>query len=178
MEDRDGIVFRREGTMRDDGSNFAGQRGQKERILMGKLMGGLGLCVALCAANPASAQDPFSNQNYEPSANDAETPFLQAPQTGEDTPIIQTIPQEKKASSRKATPRPAKRRPPKSRVRSKRTPAEEYIYQRAVYRAQQRTKRIEERKRRNESLLRPSNPPDYRGWYDYTVPVWGYDYRK
>jgi hypothetical protein len=138
---------------------------------MGKLMSGLGLCLVLGAVLPALAQDPFTIQSYEPSEGDASS-FLEVPpaQSEPEAPIIQPIPIAKAETVYK--PGPLKSRARNAQVRSVRTPAQEYIYQRAVYRAQQRTNRIELRKWRGESLLRPSHHSDHFWSHEYGVPGW------
>ncbi|MCA9072563.1 MAG: hypothetical protein KDA84_26750, partial [Planctomycetaceae bacterium] len=58
-------------------------------------------------------------------------------------------------------------------VRQPRTASQESIYQRAVYRAKQRTTRIEQRKWRGESGLRPTGNRNEVPWYYYTqLPPW------
>ena len=57
-------------------------------------------------------------------------------------------------------------------MRTARTPAQNYIHERAVFEAQQRTRRIQWRKWHGKSALRPDNRRDHSWWYEHTVPVW------
>lgn len=135
---------------------------------MGKLIGGLGLCLVLGALNPAFSQDPFDPSNFD-------APALILPAQSE--PIIQNMPTERGSG---VTNRPYTRssRQKNTHVRATRTPAQEAIYQRALYRAAQRTKRMEERKLRNISLLRPDNHTEHFSGYVHTLPVWEYHYAR
>ncbi len=139
---------------------------------MRKLLGGLGLCLALGAVPQTSAQDPFGVPNYPSVPAQTGPTFTEFPaqQTEPETPIIQTIPMAQ--AKTKYNEAPLKSRPQNAYVRSTKTPAQEFIYKRAVFEAQQRTFRMEQRKWRGESLLRPDNREDNSWWYDYSVPVW------
>lgn len=140
---------------------------------MRKLLGGLGLCLALGSVPQVSAQDPFDVPDYDPVPVQSGPAFSEFPaqETAPETPIIQPTPiaQAKKRPYNEA---PLKSRPQNAYVRSNKTPAQEFIYKRALFEAQQRTARIEQRKWRGESLLRPDNREDHSWWYEYTVPVW------
>ena len=127
---------------------------------MGKLLTGLGLCFVLGSLQPALAQDPFSVQTYERSSDSQ--------------PIISTLPLAQR--DRPYNQRPLTSRPKNAQVRSNQTPAQQYIHKKAVFEAQQRTLRMEQRKWRGESLLRPSNPTDR--FIDYELPVWYTAYNK
>jgi hypothetical protein len=140
---------------------------------MRKLLGGLGLCLALSVGQQASAQDPFGGPNFQPAPVPTGPAFSEFPagQSEPETPIIQTAPM---ARTDRPYQGPAlKSRTQNAHVRSHKTQAQEYIYKRAVFEAQQRTARMEYRKWRGESLLRP-NTPEHSWWYDYqySVPVW------
>lgn len=143
---------------------------------MRKLLGGLGLCLALVGVQYASAQDPFEMpDNAVPvRTGPAFTEFPDFPQepTPAETPIIQSVPMAQAKRAYNETP--LKSRPQNAHVRTTRTPAQEQIYKRAVFEAQQRTARMESRKWRGESLLRPDNRMDHSWWneYEYVVPVW------
>jgi hypothetical protein len=139
---------------------------------MVKLLGGLGLCVAMTAAMPGMAQDPFTPQIQESSRAEAAALFVQAPrgQSEPDGPIIQTMPTGKSKPIYDLGPRTS--RAENAHVRTTRTPSEEAVYQRAVYLARQRTLRIEQRKWLGESLLRPDTPPKHNDILTYSVPVW------
>jgi len=142
---------------------------------MRKLNAGLGLCLTLLAAGSLQAQDPFV-QSFDPLPEEAPVLVLPTPPAEQsEPPIIQTMPTER---TRKATAtRSIPSRTENAQVRNSRTPAEEYIYQRAQYRAKLRTSRIAARKARNVSLLRPNVGPDQSWWYQYNydnLPIWGY----
>lgn len=145
---------------------------------MSKLLGGLGLCFALSAVPSAFAQDPFTVPNYEPAPMDAGPVLTEfpAPVAELEKPIIQATPADK--AEPQFNDAPLKSRTQNAHVRSARTPAQEYIYKRATFEAQQRTLRMEQRKWRGESLLRPDNHTDHSWWYEYSVPVWMSSYRK
>ena len=132
---------------------------------MGKLTGGLGLCLVLGTLNPGFAQDPFDASNFN-------APALILPAQSE--PIIQNMPKERGFPGATNRPYTSASRQKNTHVRATRTPAQEAIYQRALYRAAQRTKRMEERKWRNVSLLRPDNRVEHFSGYVHTLPVWEY----
>lgn len=138
---------------------------------MGKLISGLGLCLVFCSPGVGFGQDPFF-------VSDDEAPVLIRPsRTAQREPIIQNMPKER-TSTGTNRPYTGGSKKKNTHVRASRTPAEEYIYQRALYRAEQRNKRIEERKWRNASLLRPDNRPEPFTGYMHILPTWDYDYRK
>lgn len=114
---------------------------------MGKWISGLGLGLVMGVVQPALAQDPFTMPSYEP-------PIIHQPIS---------IAQNDKARKSRAQ---------NAHVRANRTPAQDFIYKRAVFQAQQRTRRIEERKWKGTSLLRPSNPPEVTWYEGYSIPVW------
>lgn len=138
---------------------------------MKKLLGGLGLCLALGSVQPLSAQDPFGVPDYVPIQTGPAFSEFPAAETEPETPIIQNTPiaQAKKKPYNEGS---NKSRAQNAYVRSTKTPAQEFIYKRAVFEARQRTARMEYRKWRGESLLRPSNREDRSGWHEYTVPLW------
>ncbi len=140
---------------------------------MSKLLGSLGLCLMLGSVQQLAAQDPFMIPRYEPEGGEETASFFQgapAGQTEPTGPIIQTLP------ATKAKPMynhaPLNSRTQNAQVRKVRTPAQNYIYQRAVFQAKQRNRRIELRKWRGESLLRPSNRPDHSWFLGHHVPVY------
>lgn len=160
---------------------------------MNKLMGGLALGLALCVAENAFAQDdPFAVPSPESIAEESRSLYLEVPPAQPDEPqsqpIIQALPVEQVERVEEPTPRVSQRpltsgtltsRPQNAHVRQTRTAAQEYIYQRAVYRAKQRTDRIEQRKWRGESVLRPAGTPADLSWYNQTyLPAWGGDYTR
>jgi hypothetical protein len=137
----------------------------KKEHAMRKLLGGLGLALALGAAQQAPAQDPF----------DDAVPIRTGPAFSEvpedpkqwEAPIIQSA-----QANRPYNETPLKSRAQNAYVRANRTPAQEHIHKRAVFEAKQRTARMEHRKWRGESLLRPDNRIEHSWWNEYTFPVW------
>jgi hypothetical protein len=134
---------------------------------MGKLLAGVGFGLVLSSVQPALAQDPFAVQSYERSTGSSK--FLEVPSDPPE-PIIQSIPLAQR--ERMYNEKPLTSRPKNAHVRTVRTPAQEFIHQRAVFHAQQRTQRMEQRKWRGESLLRPSNPSDAPWIVNYELPLW------
>jgi hypothetical protein len=141
---------------------------------MRKLLGGLALGLVVGSMQHALAQDPFGFPNEEPAPVQTGPSFSEfpAPQTEPEpeAPIIQTAPMAK--AERPYNEAPLKSRTQNAYVRAHRTPAQEYIHKRAQHEAQQRTLRMEQRKWRGESLLRPDNEVDHSWWYAYEMPVW------
>ena len=135
---------------------------------MVKWTASLGLGLVICAGGRLMAQDSFPT--YEPPESGENTVILQAPQSQTEPPIIQT--QAPKSSRLTFTPATLKSRSEKAHLRTARTPAQEYIHQRAVFEAQQRARRIQLRKWQGKSALRPGNRPDHSAWYEPSVPVW------
>ena len=130
---------------------------------MGKLLRGFGMGLVLGSASLDWGQDPFAIQSYERTQGQSGTQFLES--SSQSGPIIAQ-------RERPYSAKPAKIRAQNAHVRAKRTAAQEYIYKREVFYAQERTRRIEERKRRGESLLRPSTPEDQYWFEAYAYPVW------
>lgn len=157
---------------------------------MNKLIGGLALGLAMCMLESAQAQDdPFSIPAFEPTAEESRSLYLEVPpaqpQEPEPQPIIESLPVKKvqktipRISQRPAISGSLTSRPQNAHVRTTRTPAQEYIYQRAIFRAKQRTNRIEQRKWRGVSILRPSPSQTDAIWYNETrLPTWGADYLR
>jgi hypothetical protein len=144
----------------------------KESITMGKLLGGLGLCLVLGTAQQALAQDPFTTPSYEPAGKGETASFFQVQppkQTEPEGPIIHTIPTTRPKPV--YNQEPLKSRTQNAYLRTIRTPAQEYIHHRAVFQAQQRNHRMEQRKWQGVSLLRPDNRRDDSWYYGYHVPV-------
>ena len=139
---------------------------------MKKLLGGLGLCLALGSMQHALGQDPFGPPPadlvpVQTGPSFSEFPTVPAEPKEPERPIIQSVPMAQ--AERPYNEAPLKNRTQNAHVRSARTPAQEYIYKRAQFEAQQRTARMELRKWQGESLLRPDNRVDHSWWYEYEL---------
>lgn len=164
---------------------------------MNKLIGGLALSLAMCVVDSTFAQeDPFATPSFQPTPEESRSIYLEVPQAqpleSQPQPIIESLPAETQESvttenAEPSVPRMSQRpvisgsltsRPKNAHVRQTRTAAQEYIYRRAVYHAKQRTDRIEQRKWRGESALRPSNPSMPPYYNETSLPTWGINYTR